>query len=225
MVDLLRAHALFGKLPPRSLEQLGSYVTTRRVRKGTTIFVKGDPGAALIAVLKGTVKITVPAADGRETVLNLIRPGELFGEIALLDGQPRTADASAAEDCELMVIERRDFLPFMRSEPDVAVKLIEVLCARLRRTSAQVEDVTFHDLPTRLAKALVDLAERGKVDGQPARIKITQRELGQMIGMSRESTNKQLRAWEKRKWVALERAALTVLNLRALTALSEEDAD
>ena len=82
MVDLLRAHALFGKLPPRSLEQLGSYVTTRRVRKGTTIFVKGDPGAAQIAVLKGTVKITVPAADGRETVLNLIRPGELFGEIA-----------------------------------------------------------------------------------------------------------------------------------------------
>src|SRR6266702_8103079 len=145
--------------------------------------------------------------------------GEIFGEIALLDGRPRTGDATAMSDCELMVIERRDFLDLVRSQPEIALKLMEVLCARLRHTSEQVEDVLFLDLPGRLAKILLQLTETAKLP-QARRVAITQREIGQMIGMSRESTNKQLRDWEDRNWVRLERGGIVVLKPDALAAIA-----
>jgi CRP-like cAMP-binding protein len=144
-------------------------------------------------------------------VFNLIFPGEVFGEIALLDGRNRTADAVVVEDCEIMIIERRDLIPVMREYPDIAFKMIEVLCDRLRRTSEQVEDVVFLGLPARLAKALLRLQA-----GTAGTIHITQREISQMIGMSRESTNKQLREWEERKWVKLERGGIVILSPNAL---------
>jgi CRP/FNR family cyclic AMP-dependent transcriptional regulator len=145
------------KFPPAVIEHLGTYVTRRSVRRGATIFAKGDPGTALMAVLWGSVKISASSSSGHEAVLNIINPGQVFGEIALLDGQPRTADAVAMADCELMVIDRRDFIPFLRREPDVAIKLIETLCARIRRTSAHVEDVMYLSLRERLAKTLLEL--------------------------------------------------------------------
>ena len=221
-MEILRGHPILGKLPAKSLEQLATYVTRRRVARGTVLCAKGDPGTGLMAVVRGTVKISVPTADGHEAVLNVIRAGELFGEIALLDGQPRTADAVAMDECELMVIERRDFLPFVRDQPDIAIKLIEILCGRLRQTSEQVEEVMFLGLEPRLAKAVVRLGKFDRAAAKPATFAITQRELSQMIGMSRESTNKQLRAWEKRKWVRLGRGTLTVLNPEALVEISEE---
>src|SRR3984893_10206524 len=153
----LRNHPLFREFPPAVIEELGTYMTRRSVRRGATIFAKGDPGTALIAVLWGSVKISVSTSGGHEAVLNIINPGQVFGEIALLDGQPRTADAVAMSDCELMVIDRRDFIPFLRREPDVAIKLIEALCARIRRTSAHVEDVMYLSLRERLAKTLLEL--------------------------------------------------------------------
>ena len=114
-----------------------------------------------MGVLSGAVKISVASSDGRDVVLNIIHEGEIFGEIALLDGHPRTADATAMTDCEaFIVIERRDFLPFLRSQPDVTLKFIEILCARLRWTSEQVQDVTFLSLQTRLAKALASAHRR-----------------------------------------------------------------
>src|SRR6516162_10304874 len=154
-LTIFRNHPVFSKLPRASIEQLGTYLTKRKVQRGTAIFRKGDAGSELIAILSGSVKISAPGADGREAVLNLIREGEIFGEIALLDGRPRTADAVAMSDCELMVIERRDFVPFLSSHPDVMLKFIEILCSRLRRTSEQVQDITFLNLPTRLAKTLL----------------------------------------------------------------------
>jgi CRP-like cAMP-binding protein len=118
-----------------------------------------------------------------------------------------------------MVIERRDFLDLVRSQPEIALKLMEVLCARLRHTSEQVEDVLFLDLPGRLAKTLLQLTEKAEAS-QARRIAITQREIGQMIGMSRESTNKQLRDWEDRHWVRLERGGIVVLKPEALAAVA-----
>ncbi len=216
---LLRGHPLFGAIAPELLERLSSYATTRAVHRGDTIFAKGDPGNSLYAVCAGTVKISVPSADGKDAVFNLVGEGEIFGEIALLDGRPRTADATAMADCELMVIERRDFLDLVRSQPEIALKLMEVLCARLRHTSEQVEDVLFLDLPGRLAKILLQLTEKAQVS-QARRVAITQREIGQMIGMSRESTNKQLRDWEDRNWVRLERGGVVVLKPDALAAVA-----
>src|SRR5437016_13976773 len=135
----LRNHPLFREFPPAVIECLGAYMTRRSVRRGATIFAKGDPGTALMAVLWGSVKISVPTSGGHEAVLNIINPGQAFGEIALLDGQPRTADAVAMTDCELMVIDRRDFIPVLHREPDVALKIIETL-----------EDVMYLSLPARL---------------------------------------------------------------------------
>jgi CRP-like cAMP-binding protein len=218
----LRNHPLFREFPPSVIEHFGTYMTRRSVRRGATIFAKGDPGTGLMAVLWGSVKISVPTADGREAVLNIINPGEIFGEIALLDGRSRTADAVAMDDCELMVIDRRDFIPFLREQPDIALKFIEILCARIRHTSEQVEDVMYLSFPGRLAKALLQLTGGPEAPATHRNIRITQRELSSIIGMSRESTNKQLRAWENRKWVRLQRGGIAVLNPSALAKLAAE---
>jgi CRP/FNR family transcriptional regulator, cyclic AMP receptor protein len=213
---LLRNHFLFRNLPPDVLDRLGSYMKRRTISRGSVIFAKGDPGTGLMGVLTGSVKISVASADGRDVVLNIIHEGEVFGEIALLDGHPRTADATAMSDCELMVIERRDFLPFLRGQPDVTLKFLEILCARLRWTSEQVQDVTFLNLPTRLAKALLRLAAAIDPSAPKDKVKITQRELSQIIGRSRESTNKQLRTWAKQGWIKLERGGVTVVRAERL---------
>jgi CRP/FNR family transcriptional regulator, cyclic AMP receptor protein len=158
-------------------------------------------------------------------VLNIIQAGEIFGEIALLDGHPRTADATAMSDCELMVIERRDFIQFLRSRPDMSVKFIEILCSRLRRTSEQVQDVTFLNLPTRLAKALLRLTAQVEAAAPRRKVAITQRELSQIIGRSRESTNKQLRAWSKRGWIKLDRGGVTVLAAGPIVEIAESGSE
>jgi len=210
-LSLLHNHPLFSDLPPPVIEHLGSYMKTHRVQRGAALFAKGDAGTGLLGLLSGTVKVSVASSEGKDVVLNVFHEGDVFGEIALLDGQPRTADATAMTDCELIVIERRDFVPFLRDNPDVMLKFIEILCARLRRTSEQVQDVTFLSLPTRLAKTLVQLSQEADGAAPKRRLVLTQRELSQMIGRSRESTNKQLRSWAKRGWIKLERGGLTIV--------------
>ena len=217
---ILRDHYLFGKLTPPHLDRLSACIVTKAVKRGTNIYAKGDPGTSLCAIGAGTVKISVPSADGKDAVLNVLGKGAIFGEIALLDGNPRTADATAVTDCELFVIERRDFLPLMREEPEIALRLIEILCSKLRRTTQQAEEVMFLDLPSRLAKALIRLEADTGCTGEH-RISITQKDLGNLIGMSRESTNKQLRIWHGKKWVRLERNAVVILAVDSLAAIGE----
>jgi CRP/FNR family transcriptional regulator, cyclic AMP receptor protein len=224
-LGLLRHHPVFGGLDAEHIDRLCTYATTRSYPRGSTIFTKGDPGTSLFAVCSGTVRIGVPSPDGRDAVFNLIGEGEIFGEIALLDGQPRTADASAMTSCELMVIDRRDFVALLRGQPEIALKVIEVLCARVRRTSQQVEDVLFLDLPGRLAKQLLRLIDGTECVAGRHKVSMTQRELGQMIGMSRESTNKQLREWEERDWVRLERGGIVVVARDALAAIATPNID
>lgn len=224
-VELLSRHPIFGQLPQKAIGQFAAYAARRRVARGTTIFSKGDPGNSLMAVLDGCVRISVPTADGREVVLSIVQPGEIFGEMGLLDGQPRSADAIAVHDCELMVIDRRDFVPFMRSQPDVPIQLIAILCGRLRRTNEQVEEAMFVSLAVRLAKALLRVAQIDVENARPVEVPITQRELGEIIGFSRENTNKQLRAWEKRRWITLARGRIKIVDPGALLGLSENGAD
>jgi len=224
-VSLLRNHPLFCELTPSMLERISTYVKRRSVAKGSTIFEKGDAGVGLIGVVSGSVRISVTSADGRDVVLNIIRPGEVFGEIALLDGRARTANATAMSDCELIVIERREFIPFLRSEPDVTLKLMEILCSRLRKTSEQVQDVTFLNLSTRLAKTLLRLTANAGPSKPAGKVAITQREISQIVGRSRESTNKQLRAWAKRGWIRLERGSVTVMKADKLVELAAIDSD
>jgi len=224
-LSLLRDHPLFRELPPATLDHITTYVRRRSVPKGTVIFRKGDPGVGLIGVLSGAVKISVASADGRDVVLNIIREGEVFGEIALLDGRARTADATTMSDCELMTIERREFIPFLRSQPDVTLKLMEILCSRLRRTSEQVHEMTFLNLSTRIAKTLIRLAEKAKDSDRGGTVTITQREISQIVGRSRESTNKRLRAWEKSGWIRLQRGSVTVLKPEKLEHIVATSSD
>ncbi|MBR0756639.1 Crp/Fnr family transcriptional regulator [Bradyrhizobium jicamae] len=218
-LSVLRKHPYFADLEPDAFDQLCRYAKHVTLKRGTTLFSKGDPGTNLIAVISGTIKISISSPDGRNAILNLIEAGEIFGEIALLDGQPRSTDAIANTNCELFIIDRREFIPFVRSQPTVAMKLIELLCARLRRTSDQVEQVILQNLPGRLASALLRLSEKHKASPQGRTIAITQQEISEMVGMTRESINKQLRAWATRGWVRLEHGAIVVLKPEALQEL------
>ena len=217
---VLRGHQIFCDLDANAFEQLCRYAKHATLKRGATIFSKGDPGNSLIAVISGTVKISISSPDGRSAILNLIGPGEIFDEVALLDGQARTADATANSNCEILVIDRREFLPFVRSQPELAMKFIELLCARLRWTSDQVEEVILQDLPGRLASALIRLTERRKATKDGRTIAVTQQEISEMVGMSRESINKQLRAWSMRNWVRLEHGAIVVLDLGPLQEIA-----
>jgi CRP-like cAMP-binding protein len=224
-LSVLRKHPYFADLEPEAFDQLCRYAKHVTLKRGTAIASKGDPGTSLFGVISGTVKISVSSPDGRNAILNLIGPGEIFGEVALLDGLSRSADVTANTNCELFIIDRRDFIPFVRSQPALAMKFIELLCTRLRRTSDQVEQVILQNLPGRLASALLRLTERHKEAQGERTIAITQQELSEMVGMTRESINKQLRVWAGRNWVRLEHGAIVVLKPEPLQALVEAGSD
>ena len=220
-LSVLRKHPIFCDLEPEALDQLCRYAKHITLKRGASIFCKGDPGNSLFAVISGTVKISISSPDGRNAILNLIGPGEIFGDIAVLDGAPRSADATANTNCEFFVIDRREFLPFVRSQPALSMKFIELLCARLRWTSEQVEQIILQNLPGRLASALIGLTEKRKLEPANRTIAITQQEISEMVGMTRESINKQLRAWAARDWVRLEHGAIVVLDVGSLRELAE----
>jgi CRP/FNR family cyclic AMP-dependent transcriptional regulator len=224
-LSVLRKHPFFCDLEPEALDQLCRYAKHATLKRGATLFSKGDPGNCLYAVISGTVKMSVSSADGRSAILNLVGPGEIFGEMALLDGLARSAAATANTNCEVFVIDRREFIPFVRGQPALAMKFIELLCTRLRSTSDQVEQIILQNLPGRLASALIRLTEKHKLGPGGRTIAITQQEISEMVGMTRESINKQLRVWVARNWVRLEHGAIVVLNAEPLQALAEAGSD
>jgi CRP/FNR family transcriptional regulator, cyclic AMP receptor protein len=221
---ILGNHEFFRGLPPEIIQRLASHARQSQCRAGRRIFSKGDEGHGLLAVLSGVVKISVPSEDGKEIVLNLIGANEIFGEVALLDGGARTADATALSDCELLVLDRRDVLPIIMEEPIVSLKLLEVVSSRLRRTTQQVEDLSFGELSVRLAKALLRLAQlQGTIDHARPHVTITQKELGHTIGLSRERTNWYLRVWEKEGYVKLEKGGCIINDRDVLAELAARD--
>ena len=202
----------------------GRTIAVARQAEGDQIFAKGDPGNSMMAVLKGRVVISAPSPDGRQVVLTVMHEGDLLGEIALLDGNERTADATAAIDCELLVVPRRSLLALLERRPDLCIDLLILLCERLRRTNEQVEDLAFLDLEARIAKVLVRLTEESGGDDQsstkPIGVKISQRALGERVGGSRESVNKHLQDWKRSGIIAIEKGAIVIRDLPALEALT-----
>src|SRR6266571_7560131 len=157
----------------------------RHFAAGETIFLMGSPGGSMMAVLSGTVRISVPSPEGREIVLAILQKGEVFGEIALLDGKERTADARAMTASDLAILERRDVFAFLERQPNAWPRLVEVLCERLRATDQHIAEVALLQLPVRLAKALLRIAdaEAPAALGQPAvKLQLSQRELGNLVG-------------------------------------------
>ena len=218
---LLSRCSLFRTLDDRDLDALATYARLRRYAAHEVIFRKGDPGHGLMAVLSGRVGISSLSEEGKEVILNMIGPGEVFGEIALLDGKERTADATAMESSELLVLDRRSFLSFLERKPEFCVALLKILCARIRRTSEQVEDSLFLDLPSRLGKALLALVDsygRTTPDGIRLEIKLSQRELGNLVGLTRESMNKQLKSWREKGLIKIVKGLITIRDVEAFEA-------
>jgi len=218
--EIFAQHAFFRGLADSAIDELVARSRIERCRRGKTIFRRASPGTAMMAVLRGSVKICTVSRGGKEAVLNVISPGQVFGEIAVLDGGPRTADAVALTDSDILVLDRRDFMPVVRGNPDLAQRLLEVLCGRLRKTSEQLEDAFFLDMPGRLAKAL--LTARPVSSGGVPLVQLTQRELGEMIGTARESVNKLLHTWGRAGIVAIRRGAIEIRRPEALKKLAED---
>ncbi len=215
-------HFLLGKLGSSEIDALLTYSRVERYHAGHEIFAKGSPGQSIMAVLRGAVRISSISLAGREIVLNIINPGEIFGEIALLDGGERTGDAVAISDCELLVLNRRDFMPFLENRSDLCLMLIRILCQRLRRTSEQVEDLLFRHLEARIAKALLHLAEhsgRPDVHGAALELHLSQSDLGNIVGSSRESVNKQLQVWQRAGLIDLAKGSIVIRDAAALKRL------
>lgn len=215
---LLADHFLFGQLDAAEIDNILTLAIQRKFSAGQVIFQKGEEGNSMMILLSGEVKIGAISADGREIVLNIIYPGEVFGEIALLDGKSRSADAIALNDCQLLIIRRRDFLPYIEKHPEVAIQLIGLLCQKLRDTSNTLENIGLLSIPARLARLLLQMAEtnrKGDSDSKALRIRLTlsQRQLGNLIGATRESVNKQLRAWQSDGIILQETDSISILRV------------
>ncbi|HEX5067577.1 MAG TPA: Crp/Fnr family transcriptional regulator [Myxococcota bacterium] len=220
---LLANLEIFSSLDERSLDALVRATSTRRLGSGEVLFRKGEAGRQLYGVLSGRVKAVASGADGKEIVFNVCDPGEVIGEIALLDSNPRSATIVAIEPSELLVLDRRDFFPFLEKHPRVAIELAELLAARLRRLSELAEDSVLLALRARLAKKLVSLAQRyarKTREGIEIDLPLSQQELGEMVGTSRESINKQLRAWAEQGLIISSKGRITLCDVPGLEALA-----
>ena len=221
---VLQHNYLFRGLSDAALERVASLATRRVYRKGSTIFAQGDPGDALFGVASGRVRISATGAGGQEVFLNIMEPGDTFGEIAVMDGLTRTAGAAALDDAALIVIKRRDFLRLLEREPQLAIHLLKLLCARLRWTSELVEESAFLAGPARLAKRLLILAS---LHGRAARVghlelRISQAELARFLGITRQIVNQHLSDWRRHGWVDLGRSQIVIRDADALRRMISE---
>ena len=220
---LLSGVSIFASLDERELDALIQVTTTRRVAAKEVLFRKGDPGNQLYGVMSGRLKVMATGKDGKELVFGVMGAGEVIGEIAIVDSEPRSATVVALEASELLTLHRRELLPFLERHPKVAIQLAAVLARRVRRLSAYAEDSIFLPLPARMAKTLLALAASYGAAGTsgPIDIRLAQQDLADMVGTTRESVNKQLRAWEEEAIVQLRRARVIVVDRAALESISE----
>jgi CRP/FNR family cyclic AMP-dependent transcriptional regulator len=223
---VIETSALFRDLPAPLLAEIKRLCLRRRLETDQVLFRKGDAGDALYGVLSGRLRIHAVAADGRDALLNIMQPGDLFGEIAMIDGLERTAEATAIEPSEIVMLRRSDFLDLMRRESELGLHLLQLMCLRLRWLSDRVEDATFLPAPARLAKRLLHLARtqgRDCPEGVLIDWRLPQRVLGELAGVSRETTNKTLRAWSQQGWIVLRRETVVVRDLDALQEIAESE--
>lgn len=198
--ELLDGQTLFSGLSAEDLKKLARHSVVKHCRPKEVIFRKGDPGDGLYLVTSGRVVITSISAEGQETILAIMGKGDVFGEIAVLDGKTRTAEAMAIEGSELLFVGRRELLAFLAAHPDLCMKMFATLCERVRHATQIIEDRAFLNLESRLAKTLLSLADVYGVpdqDGVRIDVRLTQYDLGNMTGTSRESINKLMNEWEE----------------------------
>jgi CRP/FNR family transcriptional regulator, cyclic AMP receptor protein len=222
--ELLARVPLFSGFAARDLDALVPAARGVTVAAREQVFHKGDAGSQLYVVIDGRLKAFTTSPEGDDVVFNVMGPGEVFGELSLLAECPRSATVRAIERCELLVLDRRDFLAFLKRSPEVAVRMLTVLAERVLRASEFVEDVQFLNLPVRLAKKLVLFAGRY---GRPEKngavkidLKLSQEEWGDLVGTTRESINKQMRTWGDEGLIEIDEGIVTLLRPEAIERLA-----
>ncbi|MFW6186804.1 MAG: Crp/Fnr family transcriptional regulator [Actinomycetota bacterium] len=218
-IDVLRRAPLFASLDDQAFGALTEELTEVELSRGSTLFHEGDPGDQLYFIVSGKIKLGRTAPDGRESLVAIMGPGELFGEMALFDPSPRSTSATAVSETRLAGLRHENLKKVIERSPDVSAQLLQALARRLRRTNESLADLVFSDVPGRVAKALLDLADRfGRpaTDGVLVAHELTQEELAQLVGASRETVNKALAEFVQRGWIRLEARAVVILDLQRL---------
>lgn len=216
--ELLERVPFFAALNSDELEHLSESVRRRRYARNEVIFHRDDPGDSLMIIRSGVVKIALNSEDGKEVILTLLSEGDYFGDFALLDGEPRSADAVALEATDVLSLPREVFIGFLRSHPDASLALMAALSRQLRRLTDTVHDTSFLDVPARLARVLINLVDEvpDGTDGAPRTRRLTQNDLAALVGATRESVNKWLGFFERRGAIARQRGYVVVLDKKEL---------
>lgn len=213
--DILRQAPLFEGLDDEATKVLQAGATDVQLARGDRLFAEGDEGDSLYVVLDGKIKLTRAAPDGRENLISVLGPGEMFGELSLFDPRPRTMSAFAVTEVRLAALAHEYLRTWLTGRPDVALHLLGALARRLRRTNEVMSDLVFTDVPGRVAKALLDLAARFGVqreDGLQVNHDLTQEELAQLVGASRETVNKALADFVARGWIQLHPKSVLLID-------------
>jgi len=223
-VRLLRAHFLLSQMSKDELSQLASLSHLMAFESGSSVFRKGDVDTGLMIVVSGCIKLSATSRGGKELLVNLVESGHIFGEIAVIDGKPRSYDATAVADSVILVVRRSDLLPFLKKRVELCLTFLTTLCERLRRSEAQVQASVFLGAGPRLARRLLHLASlHGRTEGSGTMIMapVSQRDLANSIGMSRETANRQLCRWRREKVISFKGTSYRILNTPFLKRLSE----
>jgi CRP/FNR family transcriptional regulator, cyclic AMP receptor protein len=210
---------LFKALQPQDLDTILARAVVKRVLRGEVVRRRGDPGTGMAIIVNGKIRISLVSEDGREVTLGMLGPGDIIGEMTLIDGGAVSADATAQEDCVLLTLERGQFLRLLRSNSDLCLHLMAVLCLRLRRSNTALEDMALLDLPSRLGRLLLRLCDDYGVAcalGTRIEIRMSQKDLSSLAGASREKVNKQLRQWEESGILGKDSGRLVVLRPEGL---------
>jgi CRP/FNR family cyclic AMP-dependent transcriptional regulator len=222
--EVLKKCFLFQACDDAGRRRLTERAHRRSYAAGETIFTFGSPGQSMMAILSGKVRISRPTAKGKEVILGEIGPGQVIGEIALLDGGERSAHAAAITRSELLILERRDVIPFLEANPQLCFKLLELVCSRLRRSDERMSDIGFADLSVRLAKTLLLYSAASDAKGKP-KLSLTQSQLAETIGSTREGVNRQLRKWLREGIVNMKAGWIIIEDADALAEFSDDQRD
>ena len=217
--DVFMQAPLFAALDAEDAAALRNSLSETTVAKGDALFNEGEPGDRMYVILDGKVKLGQTSSDGRESLLGVLGPGEMFGELSMFDPGLRTSTATALTDCVVLGIGNDQLRPWLAGRPEVAASLLQALARRLRRTNEAMADLVFSDVPGRVAKALMELGEKfGTVtpEGLMVTHDMTQEELAQLVGASRETVNKALADFAQRGWIRLETRQVLILDVERL---------
>jgi CRP-like cAMP-binding protein len=215
---LLSKCLLFQALGEEERHSLVARMRQRTFKAREPIFHVGAPGQSMLLILKGFVRVSLPGPKGKVMILADLCAGELLGEVALLDGKERSADAAALTNCTVAVLDRRDVVAFLDDRPRTCLKLLELMCARLRKSDERMAEIAFFELPARLAKVLLDRST-ASANGV-AKLSLSQSELAGMINASRENVNRCLRDWQRRGIVSIDERWISILQRDTLSSIA-----